>query len=166
MFASLGQVNHGWLLAPWGGQRPDAIERQTSPKWHLFDLICTAISKEGQYPLGSRSMYAILVEVKLLSNVTYIKCTTNYRTNICSKCTISCVCRRWGLYFAFRSPYLCGVTSVTWVTMGTCGITCGVHNIRRHHVFRLGFLIGLRSVSRFGWRDVCELMVRSGSWAI
>ena len=25
----------------------------------------------------------------------------------CSKCTISCVCRRWGLYFAFRSLRTC-----------------------------------------------------------
>ena len=38
----------------------------------------------------------------------------------------------------------------------TCGPTCGVHDNRRHHVFRLGSLIGLRSMARFGWRDVCE----------
>ena len=48
------------------------------------------------------------------------------------------------------------MTSVTWVVMGTCGITCGVHDNRRHHVFRLGSLIGLRSMARFGWRDVCK----------
>ena len=39
---------------------------------------------------------------------------------------------------------------------GTCGITCGIHDIRRHHVFRLGCLIGLRSVAWFGRRDVCK----------
>ena len=52
------------------------------------------------------------------------------------------------------TPYLYGVTSVTWVVMGTCGTTCGVHDNRRHHMFRLGALIGLRSMARFGWRDV------------
>ena len=37
------------------------------------------------------------------------------------------------------------------VVMGTCGTTCGVRDNRRHHVFRLGSLIGLRSMARFGW---------------
>ena len=45
-------------------------------------------------------------------------------------------------------------TSVTWVAIGTCGPTCGVHDNRRHHVSRLGSLIGLRNMARFGWRDV------------
>ena len=54
------------------------------------------------------------------------------------------------------TPYLYGVTSVTWVVMGTCGPACGVHDNRRHHVFRLGSLIGLRSMARFGWHDVCN----------
>ena len=46
------------------------------------------------------------------------------------------------------------MTYVTWVAMGIRGIACGVREISRHHVFRLGSLIGLRSVARFGWRDV------------
>ena len=29
--------------------------------------------------------------------------------------------------------------------MGIRGITCGLRDIRRHHMFRLGALIGLRS---------------------
>ena len=41
-----------------------------------------------------------------------------------------------------------------WVAIGTCGPTCGVHDNHRHHVPRLGSLIGLRSMARFGWRDV------------
>ena len=36
------------------------------------------------------------------------------------------------------TPYLYGVTSVTWFAMGTCGITCGVHDIHRHHMLRVG----------------------------
>ena len=28
------------------------------------------------------------------------------------------------------TPYFYGVTSVTWVVMGACGITCGVHDNR------------------------------------
>ena len=47
-----------------------------------------------------------------------------------------------------------------WVAIGTCGATCGGHDNRRHHVSRSGSLIGLRSVARFGWRDV------SGVWYI
>ena len=46
------------------------------------------------------------------------------------------------------------MTSVTWVAIGTCGPTCGVHDNRRHHVSRSGSLIGLQSMARFGWRDV------------
>ena len=34
--------------------------------------------------------------------------------------------------------------------------TCGVHDNRRHHVFRLGSVIGLQSMARFEWRDVLK----------
>ena len=78
-------------------------------------------------------------------------------TYICSKCTISC---HEGVgYYTFPLDHSVLVWSDIchrWVVMGTCGSTCGVHDNRRHHVFRLGSLIGLRSMARFGWRDVCH----------
>ena len=59
------------------------------------------------------------------------------------------------------------MASVTFVVIGTCGSTCGGHDNRSHHVSRSGSLIGLRSVARFGWRDMSLGADRlSGSYAI
>ena len=72
--------------------------------------------------------------------------------SICSKCYEGV-----GYYtFPLDHSVFVRSESVTWVVMGTCGPTCGVHDNRRHNMFRLGSLIGVRSMARFSWRDVCE----------
>ena len=73
---------------------------------------------------------------------------------ICSKCTISCICMRWGLYFAFRSLRTCTEWHLSLgLPWGYVGLRVVYVLIRRHHVFRLGSLIGLRSggASRLAW---------------
>ena len=73
---------------------------------------------------------------------------------ICSKCTISCICMRWGLYFAFRSLHTCTEWHLSLgLHWGYVGLHVAYVLIRRHHVFRLGSLIGLRSggASRLAW---------------
>ena len=56
---------------------------------------------------------------------------------MCSKCTISCICMFGDYTFPLDLTFR--------VAMGNRGTTCGLRDIRRHHVFRLGSLISLRS---------------------
>ena len=91
-------------------------------------------------------------------------CIKQYK---CSKCTISCICMRWGLCFAFRSLRTCTEWHLSLgLPWGYVGLRVAYVQIRRHHVFRLCSLIGLQSVVRFGYVMSGVLVGWSGSWYI
>ena len=72
--------------------------------------------------------------------------------HMCSECGFI-VCMRWELYFSFRSLRTSWQLSLG-LPLGYVGLRVAYVQIRRHHVFRLGSLIGIRSVARFCERDV------------
>ena len=117
-----------------------ATTASDSFRWLLSHIDARNINPQSQWLIYFWHIEAQYSEKCLIRLVSLI-----FNLYMCSKCTISLYVCGGIILFPFRSLRTCTEWHLTlWFTMGIRGTTCGLRDLSRQHVFRLGSLIGLR----------------------